>query len=161
MRSMILAFWLGAAVAFVIFIMTTAATTFEASVAGGPSEPAQFVQYVDQGALSRLLAPAALTFGTVRLTKRGWGVVTTYTEELTIAAGALATRAGAPVDLHVRLSVPGRVVATNATGRDGNALVWSALPANEPLRAETRAVNWPLLAVLGAAVAASFWLRGS
>lgn len=160
MRNMILAFWLGAAVAFVVFVMTTAATTFEASVTGSPSQPPQFVQYVDQGALGHLLAPAAFTFGTVRLTKRGWGFVTTYTEDLTIAAGLL-TRAGAPVDFQVRLSVPGRVVATNATGRDGNGLAWSTLPANGPLRAETRAVNWPLLVFLGVALAASIRLRGS
>ncbi len=160
MRSTLLAFWVGVGVAFVIFIITAAATTFEASVTGG-EQAIEFVQYVDQGALGRLLAPAALTFGTVRLTKRGWGIVTTYTEELTIAPGAVSARAGEPVNLRVRLSVPGRVIAANATGRDGAALVWSALPANEPLRAQTRAVNWPLLVLLGAAGAASFWLRGA
>lgn len=161
MRGTVLAFWLGVAVAFVIFIITTAATTFEAAVTAGEGQPVQLVQHVDQGALGRLPAPAAFPVGTLRLTKRGWGFVTTYREEITIAGGEALARAGAPADLRVRLTVPGRVASTNATGRDGNVLVWAALPANEPLRAETRAVNWPLLVGLAAAVGLSFWTRAS
>ncbi len=160
MRWTVLAFWLGVVVASAAFVVTTAATTFDADVTTGEGQPARLAQRVDQGALSRLLAPAALTLGSVRLTKRGWGLVTTYTEELSVAGGRPATQAGVPLDLRVTLEIPGTVVATNANGRDGAALVWTSLPQDAPLRAQTRVVNWPLIIVLVAAAALSFWPRG-
>ncbi len=159
MRRTVLAFWLGVAVSSAVFIITAAATTFDADVTSGEAQPIRLVQRVDEEALSRLLAPASLTLGSVRLTKRGWGVVTTYSEEISIAGGRLATVAGAPVDVRVTLEIPGTVVATNATGREGRALVWTGLPADAPLRAQTRAVNWPLVAFLIAAVVLSFRIR--
>lgn len=160
MRRTVLAFWLGVVVASAVLIITTTATTFDADVTSGEGQPVQLVQRVDQGALSRLLAPAALTLGTVRLTKRGWGLVTAYTEEISVAGGRLATQAGVPLDLRVTLEIPGTVVATNANGRAGTALVWTSLPQGAPLRAETRAVNWVVIIFLVVAAAASFWPRG-
>ncbi len=160
MHSRVLTFWLGVAAAFAVFIISGSATTFDADVTGGEAQPVRFVQRVDQGPLDRLLAPASLSLGSVRLTKRAWGPVTTYSEEIRLAGGRLSTQAGGPVDIRVVMRMPGRIVATNATGREGNALVWTALPADAPMRAETRAVNWPLVAILAIAVALSYRMRG-
>jgi hypothetical protein len=156
---MVLAFWLGVLISSAVLIAGTTATTFDADVTAGESQPVRLDQRVDQGALSRLLAPTSLTLGSVRLTKRGWGLVSTYSEEITVAGGRASARAGIPMDLRVTLEMPGTVVATNATGREGRTLMWAALPPGGTLRATTRAVNWPLAALLVAAVALSLRLR--
>jgi hypothetical protein len=162
MRHMVLAFWLGAAAASFVFMITGAATTFDADVTVGESQPLRFAQRVDQAAVSRLLAPSTLALGALRLTKRGWGLVTTYAEELTVARGALSTPAETAGGIRITLEMPGTIVATNAGGRDGRVLVWSPSDmAGEtgPLWAQTRAVNWPILAFLAVAVAVSFRAR--
>ncbi len=161
MRQAVLGFWAGVVAASVVLIITTTATTFDADVTTGEGQPMRLVQRVDQGAVSRLLAPTALTLGSVRVTKRGWGLVTSYTEEISVAGGRLATQAGIPLDLRVTLAIPGTVVATNATGREGGALVWTALPQDALLRAATRAFNWPVIILLVAGAALSFWPRGT
>jgi hypothetical protein len=164
MRQMVLAFWLGAAVASFVFMLTSTATTFDADVTVGESQPLRFAQRVDQAEVSRLLAPSALALGALRLTKRGWGLVTTYTEDLTIARGPLPALAETAGGIRITLDMPGTVVATNADGRDGRLLVWSAgnvAGGAGPLRAQTRAVNWPLVVFLAAAVAVSFWARAA
>ncbi len=155
MRQMVLAFWLGVAVSAAVLIAGEGATTFDAEIRAGESPPLELVQRVDQGALGRVLAPAALTLGGVRVSKRGWGLLTTYAEELTVAGSRLSSQAGVPVDVRIALEMPGAVVATNAPGREGRALVWRALPDGAPLRAQTRAVHWPLVALLAAAIALS------
>lgn len=158
MHRMVLAFWLGVLTSSAALVVSTTATTFDADVTAGESQPVRLDQRIDQGALGRLLAPTSLTLGSVRLTKRGWGLVSTYSEEITVAGGRAATAAGIPMDLRVTLEVPGTVVATNATGREGRALVWTALPQGGALRATARAVNWPLAALLVAAGALSLRL---
>ena len=160
MQRTALGFWLGVAASFALFILSPAGMRFDAEVTAGESRPVEFVEHVDQGLLSRLLAPAALPLGSVRLTKRNWGVVTFYSEQITVEGARLTRQAGSPLDLRVVLEIPGTVVGTNASGREGRALVWTAFPANTPLWAQTRAVNWPILAFLVVAAALSFVTRG-
>ena len=95
------------------------------------------VERVDQGPLSRMLAPTLGTLGTLRFTKRGWGILTTYSQELTVTAARLAQQAGTPVGVRVSLQVPGTITGTNATGRDGRTLVWGQIPPDAPLWART------------------------
>jgi len=155
MRRAAGAFWLGAIAAAAVFIATDG-TTFDARVTGGEARQVQLVQHVDRGRIGLLLTPEAPAAGGLHLTKRSWGIVTVYTEEVTAAGARFA---GAPVDVRLVLDIPGAVTATNATAREGSALVWTALPAAEPAWVRTRAVNWPLVVAAAAAIGLSLWLR--
>ena len=152
MRGTIAAFWLGALFAAVLFT-ATGGTAVDVRVVGTEAGRAQLEQDVDQGALAGLLAPS-VPLGVLHIKKRSWGVVTTYSETLA-APGARA--AGAP-DMRVLLTLPGAVTVTNAAGREGRALVWTALPGPDPAWAEARAVNWLAVAAAAAAAAISLWI---
>ncbi len=153
MQRTALGFWLGVAASFVFFLLGTAGVRVDAVVTAGEARPIEFMQHVDQGILGRLLSPAAPTLGSVRLTKRTWGVVTLYSEQITVAGARLAGQAGEPLQLRVALDIPGTVVGTNADTREGGTLVWTALPADAPLWVETRSVNWAVVAFfVGAAI---------
>jgi hypothetical protein len=156
MRDSVLAFWLGIAVAFVIFVAGSAATTFDADVRP-TGDGVAFAQHVD-GPISQLLAVGP-SLGTLHVAKRSWGVFTEYTEDLTIAGARLAQATGAPASFRVSLTLPGTVASTNATGRDGRALVWTSLPADAPLTAAARATNWPAVVLLAAAALLPLALR--
>ncbi len=84
-------------------------------------------------------------------------MLTTYTQELSVTAARLAQQAGTPVSLSVTLAIPGTVVGTNATGREDRTLVWSEIPADAPLWARTRIINWPAALLVAAAAAATVW----
>lgn len=155
MRGTVAGFWLGALSAAVLFA-ATGGTAVDIRVVGTEAGRAQLEQDVDRGALAGLLAPSA-PLGVLHIKKRSWGLATTYSETLA-APGARA--AGAP-EMRVLLTLPGTVTVTNAAGREGRALVWTALPGPEPAWAEARAVNWFAVVAAAAAAAISLWmLRG-
>ncbi|HLW48216.1 MAG TPA: hypothetical protein VKW09_10670 [bacterium] len=156
MRSAVGGFWLGAFLTAAVFA-ATGGTTLDLRITATETGRAQLEQGVDQGALAGLLAPAAPPIGALHIRKRTWGIVTTYSDTL---AAPGATAAGAP-EIRVLLTAPGAVTITNATGREGRALVWSGLPGPEPAWAETRAINWPVAVFAALAAAASLWLRRS
>lgn len=158
MRRGILAFWFGVVVTYLIFVLTASSSTLDVDVAPADSRGIVVAERVDQGPLSRVLNPGLATLGTLRLTKRTWGVVTTYTQELGVTAARLAQQAGTPISVKVSLNIPGAVVGTNAASRDDGALVWTEIPPDAPLWARTRAINWPVALFAVAAMAATVWL---
>jgi hypothetical protein len=159
MRRGILAFWLGVVVTYLVLVLTASSSTLDVDVVPGEGSGIVVAERVDQGPLSRVLNPGIATLGTLRLTKRTWGVATTYTQELGVTAARLAQRAGTQISVKVSLNIPGTVVGTNASSRDGETLVWTEIPPDAPLWARTRAVNWPVALFAIAALAATVWLR--
>ncbi len=85
--------------------------------------------------------------------------MTTYSQELGVAAVRLAQQAGTQIGLRVSLDLPGTIVTTNATGRDGATLVWSEIPKEGPMQASARAINWPVAIFPAAGIRASVWFR--
>jgi len=160
MRALVAAFWLGVLVMGGVFLLSAAKTTYTAEVTTDETNALVFGQHVDQGFLESLLRPAALTIGSAQLTKRTWGLVTTYADRVSVATNLLANQAGRPVNLRINLELPGTVTDTNAAGRQGTALVWTELPADTPLYGTSRVVNWPAIVLLGLAAAISVWLLG-
>ncbi len=158
MRVTVRAFWLGAAVSAGVF-MLTGSTTVDLDATAGASDALVVTGRVDQGPLSRLLSPAVTTLGTARLTKRSWGFMTTYREEITVVAARLSQQAGTPLRVRVQMQLPGTIVGTNATSREDRTFVWTDIPSDDTLWAQTRAVNWPLALFFAAAIALSIWLR--
>jgi len=159
MRRGIVTFWTGAVLTYLILILTASSSTLDVDLVPGEANGIVMAERVDQGPLGRLLNPGIATLGTLRLTKRNWGVVTTYGQELGVNAVRLAQQAGTQISVKVTLAIPGAVVGTNATGKDGAALVWSEIPPDAPLWARTRAINWPVAVFAAAAIALSFWVR--
>ena len=155
MRGTVAGFWLGALLTAAVFA-ATGGTAVDIRVTGTEAGRAQLEQAVDQSAVAALLLPGAPAIGTLHIKKRNWGLMTTYSE--TLAAPA-ARAAGIP-DVRVLLTVPGAVTVTNASGREGRALVWTGLPGPEPAWAEARAINWPVAAFAVLAAAGSLWARG-
>jgi hypothetical protein len=153
-----LSFWTGVVLAYLILTLAASSSTVDVDLVPGEANGIVMAERVDQGPLSRVLNPGIATLGTLRLTKRTWGFVTTYGQELGVSAARLAQQAG-QISLEVTLAVPGTIVGTNATGRDGGALVWTEIPADAPLWVRTRAINWPVVMVAAAAVAATVWLH--
>lgn len=159
-RRAVLAFWIGVAVTYIVLTLNASATTFDVDVVPTEANGLGIAERVDQGPLSRLLHPELGTLGALRFTKRGWGILTSYGQELTVTAARIAQQAGAPVTVRVDVQVPGTVTGTNATGREGRALVWAEIPKDAPLWVRTRTVNWPVVIFLGVAVGLSLWVRG-
>ncbi len=159
MRSGMLLFWTGVAVTYLVLTLSAFSTTFDVDVVPAAGGGVAVAERVDQGPVSRLLAPGLGTLGTLRFTKRNWGFVATYTQELTVTAARLAQQAGTPVSVSVTLQIPGTVVGTNATGRDNRTLVWSEIPPEGPLWARTRTTNWPVALLAAAALAVTLWAR--
>jgi hypothetical protein len=159
MRRGMLAFWTGVVLAYLILTLAASSSTVDVDLVPGEANGIVMAERVDQGPLSRVLNPGAATLGTLRLTKRTWGFATTYGQELGVSAARLAQQAGTQISLKVTLAVPGAIVGTNATGRDGGALVWTEIPADAPLWVRTRAINWPVVVVAAAAIAATVWLQ--
>ncbi|HLW61385.1 MAG TPA: hypothetical protein VKV57_15890 [bacterium] len=160
MRRAVLAFWIGVAVTYIVLTVNASSTTFDVDVIPGEGPGVDVAERVDQGPLSRLVHPELGTLGTVRFSKRGWGVLTTYGQDLTVTAARLSQQAGSPLSVRVSLDVPGKVTGTNASGRDGGALVWNEVPKDAPLWVHTRAINWPVVIFAAVAVALSLWVRG-
>lgn len=158
MRKSARAFWIGAAVSGAVFVFT-GATTFDLDATAAETHAIVVTGRVDQGTLGRLFSPGSAALGRVRVTKHGWGLVTTYTEQIIILGAPLANEAGAPIGVEVHLEIPGTVIGSNATARDGRTLIWSALPANAMLWAQSRAINWPVVAFFAVAIALTLWLR--
>ncbi len=159
MRRTVRGFWFGVAISSAVFILT-GATTVDIDAAAGGSHAVVVTGRVDRGVLGRLLSPPSEVLGAVRVTKRGWGLVTTYSEEITVLGARLANAAGAPLDLKISVQLPGAVTGSNAPAREGRTLVWTTLPAEAAtLWAQSRAVNWPVAAFLAAAIAVTFWMR--
>jgi len=159
MRTTFLAFWLGVAVTYLILTLTASSTTLDVDVVPGEANSLAVTERVDGGPLSRVLNPGIATIGTLRLTKRNWGLLTTYSQELGVAAVRLAQQAGTQIGLKVSLQIPGTIVSTNATGRDGGTLVWTEIPREGPMLAQARAVSWPVALFAAAMIAATVWLR--
>jgi hypothetical protein len=151
-------FWAGVAVAGAFFVFT-GGTGVDLEATAADPRGIVVTGRVDQGTFARLFAPASPVLGTVRVTKREWGLLTTYTEEITVLGAQLAAASGGPLSVQVKLEVPGTVIGTNATAREGRTLVWSALPADGPLWVQSRAVHWPAAACLAAALALTFRMR--
>lgn len=159
MRSSIPAFWLGVALTYLFLTLTASSTTLDVDVVPGGANSLAVTERVDAGPLARLVNPGIATLGTLRLTKRSWGVLNTYSQELGVAAVRLARQAGTQIGLRVSLDVPGTIVSTNATGRDGKTLVWTEIPPEGPMQVRARTINWPIAVFAAAAVAATIWLR--
>ena len=156
MSRSLLVFWLGVAVAFGIVALSSSATTFEAALS--PSDNGiTLVQRADGSVLSELI-PTGLSIGSLRFTKHSWGILTSYRDELSLISGGLARASGEPFNLRITLTMPGSVTDTNATGRQGGALLWVVSPTDTSLWAESRAVNWPVLSLFAAAAVVSWWL---
>ena len=149
--------WIGVTITYLVLTLSAFSTTFDVDVVPGASSGLVVAERVDQGPVSRLLSPGIGTLGALRFTKRNWGLVTSYTQELSVTAARLTQQAGTPVSLSVTLAIPGTIVGTNATGRDNRTLVWSEIPADAPLWARTRVINWPASLLVAAAVAATVW----
>jgi hypothetical protein len=158
MRKGASAFWIGAALSGAVFVFT-GATTVDLDATAAETHAIVITGRVDQGTLGRLFSPGSAALGRVRVTKHGWGVITTYTEQIIVLGAPLANEAGTPIGVEVHLEIPGTVIGTNATARDGRTLIWSALPADAMLWAQSRAVNWPVVTLLVLAIALTFWLR--
>jgi hypothetical protein len=151
------AFWIGVAAAAIVFVATGTTTVELDATALGPRDIA-LVGRADQGVLGGLLSAEPLPLGRVRIVKRNWGVVDTYTEQIAVATAALTGYTGAAVAIQVRLRLPGTIAATNATGRDGETLVWAPLPADGQLWAQSRVVQWPVVLLVAAVAAIVFVL---
>jgi hypothetical protein len=161
MRSTILAFWIGVIVTYIVLTFSTFSTTVDADVVPTEATGIGVAERVDQGTLSRLRSPGLGTLGTLRVTKRSWGLFTTYAQELTVTAARLAQQAGTPVGVRVSLELPGTVTGTNATARDGRTLVWNEIPPDAPMWARTRAVSWPVVLAGAVSIALTFWGRAA
>ena len=159
MRGNIAAFWLGVAVTYLLLTLTASSTTLDVDVVPAEGNSVALTERVDAGPLSRFFNPGIATLGSLRLTKRSWGLLTTYSQELGVAAVRLAQQAGTQINLRVSLDIPGTVVAANATGREGRTLVWSAIPQEGPMQARARTINWPVALFGAAVIAATVWLR--
>jgi hypothetical protein len=159
MPSRVAAFWAGVVAAYLVLMFTASSTTVDVDILPGEANGVTIAERVDAGPLSRILNPGVATLGTLRLTKRNWGAVTTYRQELGVPAARIARAAGGPLTLKSTLTMPGRVVESNATSQDGNALVWTEIPSEGPLAARTRAVNWPVVVLAAAGIAATLLLR--
>lgn len=159
MRGSILAFWLGVAVTYLILTLTSSSTTLDVDLVPGEANSLAVTERLDAGPLSRVLNPGIATLGTLRLTKRNWGLLTTYSQELGVTAVRLAQQAGTQIGLKVSLDIPGTIAGTNATGRDGRTLVWTGIPQEGPMQARARAINWPVALFAAAVIAATVWLR--
>lgn len=159
MRKGVLGFWIGVALTYLIFTLTASSSTLDVDLVPGEANGIVVAERVDEGPLSRLLNPGIATIGTLRLTKRTWGLVTTYGQELGVTAVRLAQQAGTQISVKVTLAIPGALVGTNATGRDGGTLVWTEIPPDAPLWVRTRAINWPVAVFAAAAIALSLWGR--
>ncbi len=159
MRGNVPAFWLGVVVTYLILTLSASSTTLDVDVVPGEANSLAVTERVDGGPLDRVLNPGIATLGTLRLTKRNWGLLTTYSQELGVAAVRLAQQAGTQIGLKVSVRIPGTIISTNATGRDGGALVWTEIPPEGPMQARARAINWPVALFAAAVVAATVWLR--
>ncbi len=159
MRGNIAAFWFGVALTYLIFTLTASSTTLDVDIVPAEANSVAVAERVDAGPLSRLFNPGIATLGTLRLTKRNWGLLTTYSQELGVAAVRLAQQAGTQIGLRVSLDIPGTIVTTNATGREGRTLVWSEIPKEGPMQARARTINWPVAIFAAAVIAATVWLR--
>ncbi len=159
MRRGWLAFWIGVVLTYLVLTFTAASSTVDVDLVPGEANGLVMAERIDQGPLSRILNPGAATLGTLRLTKRSWGIVTTYSQELGVTAARLAQQAGTQLTLRVTLAIPGSVVGTNAAGQTGGALVWTQIPSDGPLWVRTRAINWPVALFGIAAITATAWLR--
>lgn len=141
------AFWAGVAGAAIVFFMTGATTVqLDATVLG--EHGIALTGRADQGALSSLFSAEPPPLGRVRIVKRNWGVVNTYTEQINVVTAALADYTGTPLAVQVRLQLPGAVAASNATGRDGPMLVWAPLPSDGQLWAQSRVIEWPVVVLV-------------
>lgn len=159
MRREMRAFWLGVAISSAVFIFTSG-TTVDIDASAGEPHAIAVTGRVDHGVLGRLFSPPSEALGAIRVTKRGWGLVTTYSEQITVLGARLANAAGVPLNLKISVVLPGTVTDSNAPAREGRALVWTTLPAEAPtLWAQSRAVNWPVALLLAAAIAVTFWVR--
>ncbi len=158
MRRGMLAFWIGVGLTYLVLTFSASSSTVDVDVSPGEANGIVVAERIDQGPLSRILNPGIATLGTLRLTKRSWGFVTTYTQELGVTAARLAQQAGTQLTLRVTLAIPGSVVGTNAASQDGGALVWTQIPPDGPLWARTRTINWPVTLFAIAAIAATAWL---
>jgi len=159
MRRAVLAFWIGVAATFIVLVLNASSTTWDADVVATEANAIGLVERVDQGSIGRILSPGFGALGTVRFTKRSWGLVTTYSQELTVLGARIAQAAGSPLNVRVSVLIPGAVVGTNADGGDGRALVWSSIPSDAPLWVRSRSVSWPVLAFLVAALGLTAWIR--
>ena len=160
MRHAVGAFWVGVAVASAVFIIT-GGTTVDLDATASDPHGVVLTGRVDQGPVSWLFSPESPILGRVRVTKRGWGILTIYTEQITILGAQLVAASGGPIGVRVNLEIPGTVIGTNATSRGNRTrtLVWSALPTDGLLWAQSRAVSWPVVAFLATALALTFWKR--
>ncbi len=158
MRKGVRAFWVGVAVSGAVFIFT-GATTFDLDGTAAETHTIVMTGRVDQGTLVRLFSPGSVALGRVRVTKHAWGLVTTYTEQIVILGAPLANEAGTPISVQVHVEIPGTVTGSNATSRDGRTLIWTALPVDAILWAQSRAINWPVVAFLAVAIGLTLWLR--
>ncbi|HLJ62367.1 MAG TPA: hypothetical protein VKZ50_21820 [bacterium] len=149
------AFWSGVAATAVVFFMTGATTVQLDATASGPRD-LLVTGHTDQGVLGGLLSAVPVPLGTVRVVKRSWGLVDTYMERVDVVAAALADYAGTPLAVQVRLQLPGTIVATNATGRDGQTLVWASLPSDGRLWAQSRVVQWPVVLLVAVVAILTF-----
>jgi hypothetical protein len=147
------------ALTYLILTLTASSTTLDVDLVPAEANSVAVAERVDAGPLSRLFNPGVATLGTLRVTKRHWGLLATYSQELGVAAVRLAQQAGTQIGLRVSLEIPGTIVTTNATGRDGRTLVWSEIPKEGPMLAQARAINWPVVMFAAAATAATVWLR--
>ncbi|HYM69206.1 MAG TPA: hypothetical protein VEZ44_06395 [bacterium] len=138
------AFWAGVAGTAIVFFMTGATSMqLDATVLG--QHGIALTGHADQGVLSSLLSAGPPPLGRARIIKRNWGVVNTYTEQINVVTAALADYTGTPLTVQVRLQLPGTVAASNATGRDGQMLVWAPLPSDGQLWAQSRVIEWPVV----------------
>jgi len=149
------AFWIGVAATATVFFVT-GATTVQLDATTSGRRDIVLTGHADQGLLGGLLSAEPAPLGTVRIVKRNWGFVDTYMERVNVVAAALVDYTGTPVAVQVRLQLPGTVVASNATGRDGQTLVWARLPSDGQLWAQSRAVQWPVVLLVAALAILTF-----
>src|SRR5579875_1514556 len=120
------AYWAGLGMGFLVCLVTSSATHVTASVGLLDSDTLAVSTRVDQGVLSSWLQPEGAPLGTLRVTKRSWGIVSTYAEELAPSPLVRGPRwNGYPIQ--VSFALPGSVHASAPTRR-GDAVVWDRLP---------------------------------
>src|SRR5579883_2268368 len=116
------AYWAGLGMGFLVCLVTSSATHVTASVGLLDSDTLAVSTRVDQGVLSSWLQPEGAPLGTLRVTKRSWGIVSTYAEELAPSPLVRGPRwNGYPIQ--VSFALPGSVHASAPTRR-GDAVVW-------------------------------------
>lgn len=139
--------------------LATRTTTFEAFVRVGTGGHVLLDIRQDEPVVSRVVNAPVAALGEATLAKRSWVVATTYGFFLQLRPQVAPGPGRAVESLQVSVSLPGRVLASNATRITNSGAVWETLPA-EGLHVQTRTIHWVRIIAFAFSAAVLFLLTG-